>query len=183
MANVLIKEYKNEIISGKFLNLRIANEEDAEFILSLRLDPLLNQFIGKTDPSVEKQKEWLKKKYNNENDFMYLIEDKNSNKLGTIALYDIDLTEKRAEWGRLIVKPNTIFFIPIEATIQLLNFAFNKMQLTELYGGANNLNKSIINFHIGYANVSAVDEIHTWFTFDQKSLKKIKNKYKNFHNI
>ena len=183
MANVLIKEYKNEIISGKFLNLRIADEEDAEFILSLRLNPLLNKFVGYTDPSIEKQRNWIKETYNKENDFMFIIEDKKSNKCGTIALYGIDYIKKRAEWGRLILKQDTLFSIPIEATIQLLNFAFNKLKLVELYGGANNENRAVVQYHKKYAYVTAEDEKFTWFSFDEKSLIKLKGIYKNFHNI
>ena len=178
-----INKIKNEIIFGKYLNLRIAIESDAEFILDLRLNPELNKFIGKTDPSVEKQREWLTKTYKNENDFMYIIEDKNSNKCGTIALYDIDYVKKRAEWGRLILQKDTLFSIPIEASIQLLNFAFKKMKLVELYGGASNVNKSVVDYHKTYANVSAVDENFTWFSFDVNCLTKLKNKYRNFHNI
>lgn len=183
MAGIKVREYKSQIISGKFLNLRIANEGDAEFILSLRLNPLLNKFVGHTDPSVEKQRVWINEAFTKENDFMFIIEDKKSNKCGTVAVYDIDYIKKRAEWGRLILKQDTLFTIPIEATIQLLNFAFNKLKLIELYGGANNENRAVVQYHKKYANVTAEDEKFTWFSFDEKSLMKLKNMYKNIHNI
>ena len=183
LVNNKIREYKEEVQIGKFMNLRIAREDDADFILSLRLNPLLNKYISKTDPSVEKQKDWLRDTYNKENDFMFIIEGKNSNKCGTIALYDIDYKTKRAEWGRLILEQDTLFSIPIEATIQLLNFAFNKLKLVELYGGANNENRSVVEYHKKYASVTAEDEKFTWFSFNEKSLMKLKSMYKNFHNI
>jgi RimJ/RimL family protein N-acetyltransferase len=178
-----IKQLKNQVILGKYLNLRIAREEDAAFILELRLDPILNKFISKTDPSVEKQIEWIKKVYNKDNDFTFIIEDKKSNKCGTVAIYDIDYSTGRAEWGRLIIKQHALFILPIEATIQLLNFAFNTLHLKQLYGGANNLNKQVVDFHKIYADVSSEEETHTWFTFEEKNLVKISNRYKNFHNI
>jgi len=181
--NIQINNLKLEVLQGKFLNLRIAEVVDAEFILSLRLNPSLNKYLSSTDPSLEKQKAWIKQTYEKNNDFMFVIEDKNSNKQGTIALYDIDYNEGRAEWGRLILKQDSMFTFPIEATIQLLNFAFHKLGLKELYGGANNENKVVVEYHKQYANVTAEDEKFTWFSFDDKSLIKLKNKYKNFHNL
>ena len=50
---------KTEVVLGKNINLRLASENDAAFILELRLNPLLNKYIGQTDPSLEKQKEWI----------------------------------------------------------------------------------------------------------------------------
>ncbi len=78
-------ELKSEIISGKYVNLRIATEADAEFILELRLNPQLNKFIGATDPSVEKQRTWIRNSANNPGDFHFIIEDKAGKRYGTIA--------------------------------------------------------------------------------------------------
>jgi len=183
MIDNSINEFKNEIVEGKFLNLRIAKEHDAEFILSLRLNPLLNKYVGKTDSSLDMQRDWIRSTYKNENDFMFIIEDKKGDKYGTVALYDIDFVKNRAEWGRLILKQDSLFTFPVEVTIQLLNFAFNKLKLIELYGGANNENKAVVDYHKQYANVTAEDEKFTWFSFDEKSLLKLKHKYKNFHNL
>ena len=51
MTTEEISIYKNQIIEGKNTNLRIASENDGAFILELRLNPLLNKFIGETDPN------------------------------------------------------------------------------------------------------------------------------------
>ena len=93
-------DLKSKIITGKNSNLRIASENDADFILELRLNPLLNRFIGETDPSVEVQKQWIKKTFESEHDFHFIIEDKNSVPAGTIAVYGIDYNKSIAEWGR-----------------------------------------------------------------------------------
>ena len=61
MTTEEISIYKNQIIEGKNTNLRIASENDGAFILELRLNPLLNKFIGETDPNLEKQQQWIKK--------------------------------------------------------------------------------------------------------------------------
>lgn len=178
-----IKHIKSQIISGKYLNLRIASESDAEFILELRLNPALNQFIGKTDPDVSKQREWIRKSFENELDFHFIIEDKNSVPCGTIAVYNIDHINSRAEWGRWITKPNTPITISVESAILVQYFAYKKLYLKSLHGGANNSNWQVVNFHKIYANVVSIDETHTWFTFEERNLEILAKKYKNFHNI
>ena len=41
------------------LHVRFVREEDAEFILKLRLDPQNARFIHDTNPSVIEQKKWI----------------------------------------------------------------------------------------------------------------------------
>lgn len=174
---------KCQNIEGINTNLRIASEKDAEFILELRLNPLLNKFIGETDPSIEKQKQWITKSFENRNDFHFIIEDKNNFPCGTIAVYCIDNNKNIAEWGRWITKPNTPITVSIESAILLLHFAFKKLHLKSLHGGANNQNWQVVNFHKSYANIESIDKTHTWFTFEEQNLKILAKKYKNFHNI
>ncbi len=72
MTTEEISIYKNQIIEGKNTNLRIASENDGAFILELRLNPLLNKFIGETDPNLEKQQQWIKKSFVNTKIFISL---------------------------------------------------------------------------------------------------------------
>lgn len=173
---------KESPILGKNINLRISKESDAEFILDLRLNPLLNKFIGETDPDVENQRTWIRNSFNKTTDFNFIIEDKNANRIGTVAIYDIDYKERKAEWGRWIMIPGTSLSSPIETPALLLNFAFKELKLNFLYGGANNLNKVVVDFHKLYADISSEDESYTYFTFEEKNLKILLEKFKSFHN-
>ena len=177
------KILKSEIVSGKYVNLRIASEADAAFILELRLNPLLNKFIGTTDPSLEKQQQWIKKSFENANDFHFIIEDKDAVPCGTVAVYNINFNDSSAEWGRWVIKPNTPVFISIESTILILYFAFRKLKLKRLYGGANKLNAQVIKYHKLYADVTSEDETTINFDFAERNLKKLADKFKNFHNL
>ncbi len=42
------------------LHVRLVREEDAEFILQLRTDPLLSRFLHATKNNLQKQKEWIR---------------------------------------------------------------------------------------------------------------------------
>jgi hypothetical protein len=75
------------------LFVRLVNEDDAEFIVSLRTDEKLGRFIHKTDDSVSKQKEWTVKYKEREKeglDFYFMFEDpKTKTPYGVCRLYDI----------------------------------------------------------------------------------------------
>lgn len=43
------------------LTYRFVNENDSQFIVNLRTDPVKSRYIGNTDDSVENQKEWISK--------------------------------------------------------------------------------------------------------------------------
>ena len=42
------------------LQVRFVNEEDAEFIVSLRTDPRLSRYIHETSSDIEQQKQWIR---------------------------------------------------------------------------------------------------------------------------
>jgi RimJ/RimL family protein N-acetyltransferase len=183
MTEKEIFRLKTEVVLGKNINLRVATENDAEFILDLRLDPLLNKYIGQTDPSIEKQRSWIKNSFAKTNDFHFIIESKEGKPYGTIAIYNIDYEKGVAEWGRWVIKPGSFIFIPVESTILAFYFAFTKLGLKKLTGGANNKNKQVVNFHKIYASVSFVDENSTWFFVEEPNYFKILRTFRKFHNI
>ena len=120
---------KTEVVRGKYINLRIATENDAEFILDLRLNPLLNKYIGQTDPNIEKQRSWLRNSFEKTNEFYFIIESKERNPYGTIAIYNIDYESGVAEWGRWIIKLGSNVFFPVEAMILAFYFDFTILGL------------------------------------------------------
>ena len=48
------------IIYGNNIDLRPVEIDDAKFILSLRIDPKLNQYLSPVENDLEKQREWIK---------------------------------------------------------------------------------------------------------------------------
>jgi len=183
MTKEEIFSLKTEKVIGKNINLRIATENDAEFILKLRLNPLLNKYINLTDPNVENQRIWIRNSFEKINDFHFIIESKQGIPFGTVAIYDIDYETGVALWGRWVIKPDSFVFFSVESTILILYYAFKKLGLNKLTGGANNKNIPVLNFHKLYASISSVDETHTWFVFEESNFIKILNIFKKFHNI
>jgi RimJ/RimL family protein N-acetyltransferase len=125
------------------VRLRPIQIEDAAFIHRLRMNPMLSQFIGDTDPSVNKQKEWLEQYFLREGDYYFCVETIAGMPVGTIGLYD--LINSRAEWGRWIISPP----IPASpASVWLIyHIAFEILNLSEVYCRTVEDNKRVVSFH------------------------------------
>jgi hypothetical protein len=89
------------------VQVRLANENDSEFILSLRTNEKLSRFLHSTDNDVEKQREWMrnyKVRESNGVDY-YFIYYYQGNPFALNRIYDIK--SDRATGGSWLCKPGT----------------------------------------------------------------------------
>ena len=171
-------------IKGENIQLRTATPDDAQFILDLRLNPKLNQYIGKTNSSLKKQEEWIANKQKARNDYHMIIESPDNKKFGTIAIYDILPDCSQGEWGRWIIQPKSPFYVPFESAILMYHFALSELELKIIYNGVQNKNTKSINFHKTFGgDITSSDEKETWFEFRLSHLEKVLNKYQQFHHL
>jgi len=132
-----------EKLEGQFIKLRSVLENDAEFILKLRLDCALNKYLNKVDNDLEKQILWIKEQQKRENDFYFIIERKSGLPIGTISLYNIK--ELEGEFGRWVSIGNTVE--NVESVLLLHDFGFYKMNLDLIYSETVKENEKVLNFH------------------------------------
>ncbi len=121
------------MLSDNDLVLRLVELDDAEFILSLRLDQKRAQFLNETDSSVEKQKEWIreyKKREAKAQEFYFLIE-KDYMSYGTIRIYKI--TDKTCYWGSWITKPTSPRGFGKRALTLVLKFIFDELKKEKVF--------------------------------------------------
>lgn len=131
---------------GEAFRLRPAEIEDDAFILSLRTDPTLSQFIGATDASPERQRAWMEAYFGRPGDYYWIIEHRASGRAdGTIALYDV--TEGRGEWGRWILRPGSL--AAVESVLLLSDVAFEDLGMAEIYCRTTLANHKVVAFHDG----------------------------------
>lgn len=104
-------------IVGKNLVLRSAVPEDAEFILSLRLDENKNKHISSTSPDVDKQKEWIRGSQNDREQSYLLIEDRAGKRLGTVRLYGP--RNNAFCWGSWILSDERPASAAVESTLMV----------------------------------------------------------------
>lgn len=128
---------------GKFIYLRSVSEEDADFILKLRLDERLNKYLSRVDNNLEEEKRWIREHSILDNDFYFLIVRKNDEPLGTISLYDIKGSE--GEFGRWVSVGNAVE--NLESVLLLHDFGFYTLGLNLIYSETVKENVRVLNFH------------------------------------
>lgn len=84
---MLKNRHSKNRISGKYVTLREANVEDAEFIFRLRSDPKKQQYISHTSGDMYAQKVYMHNYKTLEDEWYFIIEDKSGSLLGTISAY------------------------------------------------------------------------------------------------
>jgi RimJ/RimL family protein N-acetyltransferase len=135
-------------LEGEAYRLRPIVDEDADFIVALRGRDVRARFLNRISLSVESQLEWLSSYYQRENDYYFVVEKKRDNSPeGLISLYDVDVRVGRAEWGRWIVAPASM--AALESVMLLLDFAFTRLSLGEVYSNTIAGNAAVNSFHDG----------------------------------
>ena len=138
-------------LKSKTILLRLANESDAEFILSLRTDETYNKYLSKTEDDILKQKKWLadykiKEKLGQE---FYFIIQRNSDSLpiGTVRIYDFIGNKDSFSWGSWILNENKTRYAALECALLIYDFAFLKLGFKRCHMDIRKSNLKIIEFH------------------------------------
>lgn len=133
-------------IDGLAFRLRPVTTDDAAFILSLRTNPNLNQYLNPVSGKVEDQIKWIESYFVRENDYYFIVEKiKNNQPEGLISLYDIIPEKKEGEWGRWILKEESN--AAVESASLIYDFAFSILKLERIYCRTVADNKKVCSFH------------------------------------
>ncbi|MCX7884034.1 MAG: GNAT family N-acetyltransferase [Caloramator sp.] len=117
------------------LKLLPITKEHLELIRNWRNnDEIRKCFINQQIITKEQQIIWYEKYLQKDNDIMFIIE-YNEKPIGTVALYNIDYTIKRAEFGRIIIGDIHVRGLGIgrRVTNSLCQFGFNVLNLNSIY--------------------------------------------------
>lgn len=136
----------NYKLSESIFQIRPINNNDAEFTLMLRNDSKLNSYLNTTSNKISDQIAWLENYYKKRDDFYFVIERiKDKRPEGLIALYDIDYENKTAEWGRWILRTESM--AAVESALMIYKFAFEELKLEKIYSRTVSLNEKTVSFH------------------------------------
>ena len=124
-------------LTGERVCLRLLRAEDLAMTLAWRNSSDIRRwFIHSEIITWEQHLAWWQEYQDRYNDFVFIIEDKQTNKpVGQVSLYNIDLKKKQAEYGRLIIgsHENRSRGFAREATELLLSWAFDYAGLKQIY--------------------------------------------------
>ena len=171
-----------DFTATKDTKLSLVHVNDAEFILSLRLDPSLNKYLSHVDDNLDQQKEWLrtyKKRQARRSEFYFIIKDLDDIRLGTVRLYDF--RPGSFCWGSWIVKPGSPRKTAIESALNVYEFAFYVLGFSASHFDVRNENAKVIKFHerMG-AQIVKSDNLDTYFILEKANYEEAKSGYKHF---
>ncbi len=132
------------VVEGDAFRLRPVKLEDAQFIVDLRNDPRLSRFINRGAGDVVQQRAWLEGYFQRGGDYYFVVERrKDRTAEGLISIYDLE--NSVAEWGRWVLKPNSL--AAPESAYLIYRAAFDQLQVSELYCRTLSENKAVVSFH------------------------------------
>ena len=137
----------NFAVTGEVYSLRPIENGDAQFVVELRNCAELGKYIHRGAQSSSEQLKWLETYYARANDYYFVVEKKASQAAeGLIALYDVDETQRSAEWGRWLLKPGSL--AATESAFLIYQFAFDVLSLNQVYCRTVEENRAVVSFHV-----------------------------------
>jgi RimJ/RimL family protein N-acetyltransferase len=165
-------------LESNTLKLRLVEQSDAEFILSLRLDKRYNVFLSSITPDLESQKQWIKKyKYDEQagNQFYFIVERKDGTPCGTMRVYDVR-TDSFC-WGSWILNQNKTRYAALESAFLVYEFGFEHLGFEKSHFDVMKGNKGVIKFHqrMGAIQIDEDDQ-NLYFEITEDAVKNAKQK-------
>jgi RimJ/RimL family protein N-acetyltransferase len=169
-------------VFGKNIKMRLVDECDAEFLISLRVDPRKNKHLSHVDDDVEKQRLWIKEYKPREKaklEYYFIVEDNQGEPVGCLRIYDFQ--GESFSWGSWIVKDGSPSYVAIESALQVYEYAFYQLGFEKCHFEVQKGNDRVKAFHERFgAMVSSEDELQHFFTYSKSDYEAIKPKYRRF---
>lgn len=184
MPTVFVRDNRGDIsmeIKGRSVQLRYADESDANFIYSLRVDPARNKFISEVTGAVEDQRLWLRRYKEREvrGQEHYFIICSGDIPLGTVRIYDIQ--GDSFCWGSWVIKPGAPKTAAIESAVLVYELAFYHLGFSRTHFDVRVENKRVVAFHqrFGAKIVRSTDRDH-FFEYTKEGYGRVRSKYLKF---
>ena len=147
-SNLPIKLPDNFHMTKYGIDVRLVQESDTPFILSLRSDKWLTRFIHPTDNDEQKQRQWIReyKKREAVGREYYFIYSKNGEPFGLNRIYNIQ--GKVCTGGSWLCKPGTDMALSIPIALILRDIMFDILKLQEDNFDVRKGNKKVIKYHL-----------------------------------
>jgi RimJ/RimL family protein N-acetyltransferase len=174
-TDVRIRKAKK--IIGNKLTFTDATEDDAEFILQLRIDEKKSRFISKVDSDIDKQKHWLAVYAQDESQAYFIIRD-NEQKVGTVRLYDQH--ENSFCWGSWIIIDGVSSSYAIESALIIYLFA-RTLGLKSAHFTVTKGNHSVSKFHERFgAKIVKESDYEYFYEISEENISLSLTKYAKF---
>ncbi|MFK8068611.1 MAG: GNAT family N-acetyltransferase [Gammaproteobacteria bacterium] len=137
----------NDLLS-RTVQLRLVEEDDAEFILSLRLDERYNKFLSNVGDDLDGQRRWIRQYKLDESkkeQFYFIIERLDGSQCGTVRVYDFK--DDSFSWGSWILNEKKTRYAAIESALLVYKFGFESLNFSNSHFEVIKENTSVLSFH------------------------------------
>lgn len=134
---------------GDVTRLRLATEDDAAFLLSLRMDSSRNQNISATSPHLDDQVVWMRSYASRFAAGLeaYFIIEVFGEAQGSLRLYDYLAQNDSFCWGSWIIRPGAPAATAYHSAILAYDLAFGGLRFTHAHFDVRQVNVSVWKFH------------------------------------
>lgn len=167
---------KSNMIFGANLILRDIEEDDAEFILTLRLDPNKNKYLSPISGKLEDQINWLRTYQKGTGQAYFIICNQKKERLGCIRLYDA--INNSYCWGSWLMINGLSPLISLESV--LLMYAYGKyLGFEEARLEVRQRNVSVWKFHEKFTSAELISEteLDRFYIVRKKNIDAVLEKY------
>lgn len=181
----MIEKLRNDFkFEGLGLEVRLVDERDVDYILSLRTNKHLTRFIHQTDNDWDKQLEWIRHYKKREHDgreyyFIYFLDGK---PVGLNRIYNI--FEYYGTIGSWICSPDNETETSLATYILMFDLMFDHIKLDITIFDVRKVNRHVWKLHkmLGAQSVGESD-IDYYFTLNKETYYKNRNNFINLFNL
>lgn len=165
--------------------MRLVEKSDARFILDLRTDERLSQFISPTSPELEDQIKWIKEYLEREADqkeFYFIYEDSKQKPWGAIRLYNF--SKNSFTIGSWVCYPGNINNIAVKAWLLAVEFGFSTLKFNTCLLDVRKKNLYVL-YYLKLFNPDLIkeDDLNYFFSFDKETFLRNRTKITKLLNI
>jgi len=165
-----------EEITSKTIFFKLADIDDAEFILELRTNATYNKHLSITKASLMDQRHWLKDYKLREKDnkeYYFIIYRKDSNeRIGTVRLYDFIDNKKSFCWGSWILNERKTASSALESALLVYKVGFYSLGFEQSHFDVRKDNDKVIAFHKKMGAVeTSKNDIDVFFNYTKEKFE------------
>lgn len=165
-----------KFIEGKFINLRDVQINDAAFILMLRTSDKKSKYLHKTSNDLEKQVNYIQHYKTLDNEWYFIIENKDGVALGTVRIYDI--IGDSFCWGSWLIVDGVSPRVALESALLIYDYAFYELGFNKVHFDVRKENLKVQRFHesFGAIRVGETDQ-DVLYNYTKIDYEKVKGKF------
>lgn len=175
------------MLEARTIDMRLAEEGDAAFILSLRTDPALNRYLSPTSADEAAQRAWLrayKARERGGEEYYFLIQDKVAAPVGTVRLYDFRDGRGSFCWGSWILLPAAPRKAAIESAVLIYEHAFGTLGFAGSHFDVRLDNAHVLAFHDRFgATRVGQDAENVYFVLTAQDYARLRPQYVQFMKV